>query len=51
MAKPAAAAVSRLSGDGARLVGFWGDADAPKAARKPEPTLGQRATEIARALR
>jgi hypothetical protein len=51
-AKSDADAVAKLAGDKSRLTGFWGDqSQVPKAQRKPEPTLGQRATEIAATLR
>jgi hypothetical protein len=43
--------VARLSRDGARLEGYWGDDGLPPAQRKPSPTLGARAAEIAAALR
>lgn len=44
--------VAALGKDKARLVGFWGDqSEQPAAKRKPEPTLGQRAAEIAQSLR
>jgi len=40
-----------LSGDGARLDGYWGPQDdVPAKARKKDPTLGQRAKELAAAL-
>ncbi|KAB2888274.1 MAG: hypothetical protein F9K40_20610 [Kofleriaceae bacterium] len=51
-AKSEADAVARLAGDKTRLAGYWGDQkDVPKAQRKPEPTLGQRASEVAAKLR
>jgi hypothetical protein len=51
-AKSDADGVAKLAGDKARLVGYWGDqSELPKAQRKPEPTLGQRASEIAATLR
>ncbi len=51
-AKGDADPVAALAGDKARLVGYWGDqSGVPKAQRKPEPTLGQRAAEVARTLR
>ncbi len=41
-----------LAGDKARLVGYWGDqSELPKNERKPEPTVGKRAAEAAKALR
>lgn len=50
--KPDADRVAALAKDKTKLAGFWGDQeDLPKAERKPEPTLGQRATEVARTLR
>jgi hypothetical protein len=51
-AKSDADGVARLAGDKTRLAGYWGDqSQVPKAQRKAEPTLGQRATEIAATLR
>lgn len=51
-AKSEAAAVAALAKDKAKLAGYWGDQEElPKAERKPEPTLGQRATEIAGTLK
>jgi hypothetical protein len=51
-AKTEADRVAALAKDKTRLTGFWGDQEElPKAERKPEPTLGQRAAEIAAALR
>lgn len=51
-AKSEAAKVAELADDKTRLAGYWGDQkDVPKAQRKPEPTLGQRAAEIAAKLR
>lgn len=51
-AKSDADQVSKLAADKTRLVGFWGDQkDVPKAERKADPTLGQRASEIAATLR
>lgn len=51
-ARSEAAAVAALAKDKARLAGYWGDQEElPKAERKPEPTLGQRATEIAGTLK
>jgi hypothetical protein len=50
-AKSDAAKVGALAGDKTRLVGYWGDqSEVPKAQRKAEPTLGQRAAEIAATL-
>ena len=43
--------VAKLGRDSARLDGYWGDDGLPAKQRKPTPTLGQRATEIAAALR
>jgi hypothetical protein len=44
--------VQSLTGDGTKLTGYWGRQDDVDAkARKPEPTLGQRAGEIAVALK
>lgn len=42
-----APAIARLAGSRDRLVGYWGAHD---PARKPDPTLGQRARELADAL-
>jgi hypothetical protein len=43
--------IKALAGDRARLVGYWGDqSDLPKKEQKAEPTLGQRAQELAREL-
>ncbi len=51
-AKDDADRVAALAKDKARLVGYWGDqTQVPKADRKAEPTLGQRAAEIAKSLR
>jgi hypothetical protein len=51
-AKSDADQVAKLGGDKTRLAGFWGDQSSlPKGQRKPEPTLGQRASEIAATLR
>jgi hypothetical protein len=43
--------VGKLARDSARLEGYWGDDGLPAKQRKPAPTLGQRASEIAAALR
>ncbi|MEZ4402121.1 MAG: hypothetical protein R3B06_18990 [Kofleriaceae bacterium] len=41
-----------MAGDKAKLAGYWGDqSQLPKKEQKPVPTLGQRATEVAAALR
>jgi hypothetical protein len=51
-AKSDAAAVAALAKDKAKLAGYWGDQEElPKAERKQEPTLGQRASEIAGTLK
>jgi hypothetical protein len=51
-AKSDAAKVRALAGDKTRLVGYWGDqSQVPKAQRKAEPTLGERAAEIAATLK
>lgn len=51
-AKPDADRIAALARDKTRLAGFWGDQEElPKAERKPEPTLGQRAAEISAALK
>ncbi len=43
--------IKALVGDRARLDGYWGDqSDLPKKEQKPEPTLGQRASDLAREL-
>jgi hypothetical protein len=45
------ARIKGLVGDRTRLNGYWGDQrDLPKKEQKPEPTLGQRASELAREL-
>jgi hypothetical protein len=49
--KAEAEVVAKLGRDTAKLDGYWGDDAAPAAQRKPTPTLGARATEIAAALR
>jgi len=44
--------IEALSGDKARLAGYWGDqSELPRAERKAEPTLGKRAAELAKQLR
>jgi hypothetical protein len=44
-------AILKLAGDKTKLSGYWGDqGDVPAKAQKPEPTLGQRASEIAATL-
>jgi hypothetical protein len=41
----------KLTGDRARLVGYWGPQDdVPKAERKKDPTLGERAAELVKSL-
>jgi hypothetical protein len=46
-----AARLKALVGDRTRLNGYWGDqSDLPKKEQKPEPTLGQRASELVREL-
>ena len=47
--KADASKLRALSGDKAKIRGFWGGADAadPKKADKPEPTIGQRAAQVA----
>ncbi len=50
--KADAGRIAALAKDRARLTGFWGDqTEVVKGDRKPEPTLGQRAQEIAQALK
>ena len=50
--KSDAARIAALAKDKARLTGYWGDqSELPKAERKVEPTLGQRAQEIAQGLK
>lgn len=45
------AAILKLAGDKAKLTGYWGSQSGVDAkARKPDPTLGQRANEIAATL-
>jgi hypothetical protein len=45
------ARIKGLVGDKTRLNGYWGDqSDLAKKEQKPEPTLGQRASELAREL-
>jgi hypothetical protein len=45
------ARIKGLVGDKTRLNGYWGDqSDLAKNEQKPEPTLGQRASELAREL-
>lgn len=46
-----AALVGKLARDGARLNGYWGDDSLPPGQRKPTPTLGARAAEVAAALK
>lgn len=47
-----ASRLDALKGDKARLHGYWGDqSELPKSERKPEPTLGNRAVELAGKLR
>jgi hypothetical protein len=49
--KEDAAKVTGLGGDKAVLRGYWGDqSELPKGERKPEPTLGKRAQELAKML-
>jgi hypothetical protein len=49
--KADAAKLRALSGDKARLKGYWGDqTEVPKKEQKAEPTLGQRAVEVAEIL-
>jgi hypothetical protein len=49
--KPDIERIRGLSGDGARLAGYWGEQDdVPAAKRKKDPTLGQRAQELAQIL-
>jgi hypothetical protein len=49
--KEDAAKIEALSGDKAKLHGYWGDqSELPKAERKAEPTLGKRAAELAKGL-
>jgi hypothetical protein len=44
--------LSGLAGDKAILHGYWGDqSDMPKGERKPEPSVGKRAQELAKMLR
>lgn len=51
-AKADADRLDALAGDKARLAGYWGDqSDLPKKERKPEPTVGKRAAELAAVLR
>jgi hypothetical protein len=48
--KEDAARVAQVKG-GEKLLGFWGDqSGADPAARKPDPTLAQRAKELSEAL-
>jgi hypothetical protein len=43
--------IKGLSGDAHRLKGWWGDqTKTPKAERKAEPTIGERATDVAKSL-
>jgi hypothetical protein len=43
--------IKALTGDKAKLTGYWGDqSDADPKARKAEPTLGDRAAELAKTL-
>ena len=44
--------ILKLAGDKTKLAGYWGSSQADVAVKdqKPEPTLGQRATEIAAGL-
>lgn len=49
--KEDAAKIEALSGDKAKLHGYWGDqSELPRAERKAEPTLGKRAAELAKGL-
>jgi len=49
--KEDAAAVAALANDNTKLNGYWGDqSDLDAKDRKPEPTVGKRASEIAAAL-
>jgi hypothetical protein len=49
--KPDIERIRGLSGDGARLTGYWGEQDdVPAGKRKKDPTLGQRAQELAQSL-
>ncbi len=43
--------LGKLARDGARLNGYWGDDSLPPSKRKPTPTVGSRAAEIAAALK
>lgn len=43
--------LKQLTGDKAKLVGYWGDqSDADPKAKKPDPTLGERTAEVVKAL-
>jgi hypothetical protein len=49
--KEDAAKLAGLAGDKAVLRGYWGDqSELPKGERKPEPSLGKRAQELAKML-
>lgn len=51
-AKSEADRLAKMSGDKAKLNGYWGDqSGVPKKDQKPTPTLGQRAVELAATLR